>query len=254
MARSQQTPPVPGTIASDDADIRTSTASAEPVRERDVIVNEPGGSGMMPLVAIFVALAFGASAWFFYHQGENDGALDSTSPASASASAADNAAIADANSTSNSVAANGSAEPAAETTTRETASYGNPDIVMTVHPNAAQMQAPAAKPRLAKATRAAPAIAKTAGINREVALVAKPHPLYPAQAMRAHEQGTVMVLAQVDVNGHVSDTRVVKRSGSTTLDRAASNEVRGWKFSPALHNGQAIMASVEVPVSYRLDQ
>jgi len=221
------------------------------VRERDVIVNEPGGSGMMPLVAIFVALAFGASAWFFYHQGENDAALESTS---ARASAADSAAVANASSASSSVAATGATEPNAETTTRESASYGSPDIIMTVHPNAAQMQAPATKPRLAKVTRPAPAVAKTAGINRNVALVAKPHPVYPAQAMRAHEQGTVMVLAQVDVNGHVSDARVVQRSGSATLDRAASNEVRGWKFSPALHDGQPIMASVEVPVSYRLDQ
>ncbi|WP_414706842.1 energy transducer TonB [Rudaea sp.] len=30
------------------------------------------------------------------------------------------------------------------------------------------------------------------------------------------------------------------------------NEVRRWKFEPALHNGQPVVASVEVPVSYRL--
>ena len=60
------------------------------------------------------------------------------------------------------------------------------------------------------------------------------------------------MLAKVDVAGHVSDAQVVRRSGSFTLDRAAMNEVRHWKFEPALHNGQPVVASVEVPVSYRL--
>ena len=82
----------------------------------------------------------------------------------------------------------------------------------------------------------------------------RPQPVYPVQALRTREQGTVLVLAQVDINGQVSDARVVRHSGSHTLDRAAPNEVRRWKFSPALHDGQPIVASVEVPVSYRLDQ
>jgi len=81
-----------------------------------------------------------------------------------------------------------------------------------------------------------------------------PQLAYPSQALRAGEQGTVLVLAQVDVNGQVSDTRVVRRSGSNILDHAASNEVRRWKFAPALHDGHAVVASVEVPVNYRLDQ
>jgi outer membrane biosynthesis protein TonB len=38
------------------------------------------------------------------------------------------------------------------------------------------------------------------------------------------------------------------------LDRAASKEVSRWKFEPALRNGQPVVASVEVAVSYRLNQ
>jgi protein TonB len=90
-------------------------------------------------------------------------------------------------------------------------------------------------------------------MDRDVALTTRPRPVYPAQALRTREQGTVLVLAHVDANGQVSDARVVRRSGSSTLDRAAPNEVRRWKFSPALHDGQPIVASVEVPVSYRLE-
>jgi len=94
----------------------------------------------------------------------------------------------------------------------------------------------------------------TTFIDREVALGTHPQPVYPVQALRAREQGTVLVLAQIDVDGHVSDTSIVRHSGSSILDRAASNEVRHWQFEPALHNGQPIVASVEVPVSYHLGQ
>jgi protein TonB len=90
--------------------------------------------------------------------------------------------------------------------------------------------------------------------ERHAALAMTPHPTYPMKALRDHEQGTVRVLAQVDVNGDVTDTDVVGRSGWMILDRAASNEVRHWKFSPALHDGHPVVASVEVPVNYRLDQ
>jgi protein TonB len=64
----------------------------------------------------------------------------------------------------------------------------------------------------------------------------------------------VVVLAQVDVYGRVTDARVVQHSGWTALDRAATNDVRRWQFQPALRNGQPIVASVQVPVSYRLDE
>jgi TonB family protein len=253
MASSEQKSPVPGSDVPASGRNRTthSPSSGDPIHERDVVVAEPSGSGMMPLVGILIALAFGASAWFFYHQGQNDAALGVVSTPT---QAIDHGAAPETNPPeANSLAANAGADKA-ETTVRQSPTSGEPDILMTVHPTATQMQAPAAKPRLAKVARPAPNVVKSAGISRDVALTARPHPVYPAQAMRAHEQGTVMVLAQVDVNGHVSETRVVKRSGSSTLDRAAANEVRGWKFSPALHDGQPIMASVEVPVSYRLDQ
>ena len=81
-----------------------------------------------------------------------------------------------------------------------------------------------------------------------------PHPAYPLQALRAGEQGTVLVLAQIDVDGKVTDARVVRPSGSRILDRAAPDEVRRWKFEPALHAGRPVIASVEVPVNYRLNQ
>ena len=213
--------------------------------DSDVVLGER--SGTIPMLAVLMALLFAASAWFFYHQGQRD-ALGAASP---SASATNDASP----SGSTSLATN-SGDAGSATTGEQTASNGERVIFLTVHPKPEQMRAPAAKSMLAKAskpTKPAPVVA-TAKIDRQVALATHPQPVYPVQALRAREQGTVLVLAQVDVNGHVSDAQVVGRSGSGTLDRAATKEVRRWNFEPALHDGQPIVASVEVPVSYRLDQ
>lgn len=89
--------------------------------------------------------------------------------------------------------------------------------------------------------------------SREAALLEQPRPSYPPEAYRAGEEGTVVVLAQVDAQGNASDVKVVERSGSRLLDRAATNEVRRWKFRPAMENGKAVASAVRVPVDYKLD-
>jgi TonB family protein len=106
----------------------------------------------------------------------------------------------------------------------------------------------------AKTRHMASKSAALASRDRQIALATPPKPTYPLQALRAREQGTVLVLAQVNVDGQVTDARVVGHSGSLILDRAAPKEVRGWKFDPAMHNGRPVVASIEVPVNYRLNQ
>ena len=213
---------------------------------------------LSPLIILLVAAAFAANAWFFYHQGQRDGAnpaAEATSnatpapssepalpPASSPAqSTADNTAAAPPANPAQPAAMNDTAKPAADATSAATpATKSNP-------------KAKSANRLVAKAARPAPS--STAKISdREAILVVRPKPVYPAQALRAGEQGTVLVLAQVDITGRVSDARVARHSGSYVLDHAATNEVRHWTFEPALHNGHPVMASVEVPVSYRLEQ
>ena len=205
-----------------------------------------------PGLAVAVALAFAANAWFFYHQGREDAAnLDSaamppatiawTVPVPSSSSTPADSVSGSAETARTAAATDESAKPATG--------------------NVASAAKPAAK-RVGKATHAKRMLAKTAQPattpsamkfgDRGVALLSHPKPAYPLPALRDREQGTVFVLAQVDVTGRVSDARVARRSGSSILDRAAMNEVRHWQFEPALHNGQPIVASVQVPVSYRL--
>jgi len=99
---------------------------------------------------------------------------------------------------------------------------------------------------------AKPAIAKVERRDSEVALLTDPKPAYPPEAFRAGEEGTVTVMASVDAQGDVSGVEIADRSGSRTLDRAALNEVRRWKFTPAMKDGKTVASTIKVPVDYKL--
>ncbi len=113
--------------------------------------------------------------------------------------------------------------------------------------DAAATQAPAAPARTAPTPAPAP-------VTRAVALLERPAVSYPPEAYRAREEGRVLVDVAVDAAGNVTNATIVERSGSRILDRAALEQVREWKFSPALDNGKPVASSIEVPVAYSLDE
>ncbi len=75
-------------------------------------------------------------------------------------------------------------------------------------------------------------------------------PVYPATALEAKVDGTVIVLALVCVDGTVGDVRIA--TSIPMLDGAATAAVRRWRFKPATLNGRPIAMWVKVPVSFRL--
>jgi len=215
-----------------------------------------------PLIALFIAAVLVASNWFFYQQGQRDAAAGGTN---ALTDATRDAVTTPSATVAQPAGANDSTTmPAISDDTAQPAAPGNmpkPSAAdamntgtMIVHPPSPAAKAkPASKKSLASSARPShPVVVEPE--NRNVALLGHPKPAYPRQALREHEEGTVLVFAQVDVHGHVSDARVIRHSGSFALDRAATNEVRTWNFQPALHDGKPVVASVQVPVSYRLDQ
>ena len=76
-------------------------------------------------------------------------------------------------------------------------------------------------------------------------------PEYPPEARRAGVDGTVLVQALVDKDGHVRDTRVVK--SIPILDEAAEVAVRRWVFKPALRAHKAVAVWYAVPVRFNLE-
>jgi TonB family protein len=62
----------------------------------------------------------------------------------------------------------------------------------------------------------------------------RPAPVYPYESLRDKEQGTVVLLLEVDESGKPSSVTVKESSGYWRLDRAATDWVkRYWFFGPA---------------------
>ena len=69
---------------------------------------------------------------------------------------------------------------------------------------------------------------------------------YPAQAMRQHHQGVVIVQVELAADGSVTGDSVYQSSGFLDLDRSAMEAVRGWHFDTRLG------LSLRVPVRFNL--
>jgi len=79
-------------------------------------------------------------------------------------------------------------------------------------------------------------------------------PVYPARAVRFGQQGTVMVRAHLSTLGEVLKVELQGSSGHSLLDKAALEAVNAWRFEPARRGGQAVLAVVDLPVNFRLQE
>jgi len=82
--------------------------------------------------------------------------------------------------------------------------------------------------------------------------VSSPPPKYPGDAARARKEGTVILRVTVEADGSTSDVIVEQSAGARSLDRAAQQALRRWRFQPAYRNGVAIRSEVRVPVKFAL--
>ena len=77
-------------------------------------------------------------------------------------------------------------------------------------------------------------------------------PLYPPRCRRLGIEGTVRVRVLVGERGRPLEVLVGKSSGDASLDEAALDAVRKWRFEPARRDGAAIRAWATVPIEFRL--
>lgn len=88
----------------------------------------------------------------------------------------------------------------------------------------------------------------------EASLAYRVAPLrFPAQALHQRMHGTVLLRVLVDETGKPLQVTVERGSGYALLDHSARDQVlAGWRFQPALVNGQAVRAWARVPVNFEL--
>lgn len=110
---------------------------------------------------------------------------------------------------------------------------------------------------LARAAPPGPAAAEIAKPltppNFSASYLRNPPPRYPIAARRNGEEGTVTLRVRVTANGRAESVSIEQSSGSASLDRAALEAVRGWRFVPARQGADPVDAWVLVPVVFRLD-
>lgn len=85
------------------------------------------------------------------------------------------------------------------------------------------------------------------------AYLRNPAPVYPPIARRSGDQGTVMLKVLVSPEGTPLRVELDQSSGSKSLDGAALDAVKGWRFVPARRGAQNIEGWVRVPVVFKLE-
>jgi len=84
-------------------------------------------------------------------------------------------------------------------------------------------------------------------------LPGNPRPAYPPAARRRSLEGRAVVRATVTAEGQVASVELRQSSRHDSLDQAALEAVRRWRFAPARRGEQAIAGAVDVPVVFRLE-
>ena len=83
--------------------------------------------------------------------------------------------------------------------------------------------------------------------------LSNPPPAYPLSVRRRGIEGTVLVRAEVAASGECLRAELKKTSGHGLLDQAALEAVKKWRFVPAKRGSQAVVAWVEVPITFKLE-
>ena len=120
--------------------------------------------------------------------------------------------------------------------------------VDTVGPEADPLQGTAGRgPDLPVAVLRAPRV-KSQGAR----LAALVESCYPGTSRRLGEEGRVIVRVDIDAAGQLSAWNYVERSGFQRLDEAVDCVVRRLEFQPGRRDGEAVSASVHLPIVFRL--
>ena len=77
-----------------------------------------------------------------------------------------------------------------------------------------------------------------------------PHPTYPLIARKKGWEGRVIIQAEIDREGNVSDIKVLKSSGFKVLDNASLETLKIWKFTPAKIGDKFVDDTVNIPVKF----
>lgn len=85
-------------------------------------------------------------------------------------------------------------------------------------------------------------------------LVEMKPPNYPPRCLRLGIEGTVRLRVLVGEDGRPQEASIGTSSGDASLDQAALDAVRHWRFEPATREGVPLRAWCIVPITFELER
>ncbi len=76
-------------------------------------------------------------------------------------------------------------------------------------------------------------------------------PEYPTEAIAAGIQGMVVLWAQIDVNGRVSDLKIV--NGPSVFQKVAMDSARKWIYKPFLVDGKPVEVNTKIYLVFTME-
>lgn len=89
--------------------------------------------------------------------------------------------------------------------------------------------------------------------TQDVQVVSRIQPEYPPRARDRGVEGWVIVGATVDASGNAYDFRILESSPTGFFESAALQAFQEWQFSPAMRDGEPVMAKARVRINFNLD-
>jgi protein TonB len=97
-------------------------------------------------------------------------------------------------------------------------------------------------------------VAQTVGTTptRPARPIRNPNPSYPTEAVQQGLEGRVILSVTIALSGKVTKVTVTESCGHKSLDQAALDAVRRWRFSPATRGGKPVEWTAQLPIRFRL--
>jgi iron complex outermembrane recepter protein len=73
--------------------------------------------------------------------------------------------------------------------------------------------------------------------------------IYPPKALKEGQEGSVLLLATINVDGRVCEVEI-QESGGAIFDQAAIHAVEQWTFKPAIQNQKPLEVRVPIPFEF----
>ena len=81
-------------------------------------------------------------------------------------------------------------------------------------------------------------------------LIKKVQPIYPANAIRMHVEGSVRLMATISKTGDITAVKVL--GGEPLLAQSAVDAVKQWKYKPYYLNGDPVEIQTQVTINFKL--